>query len=811
MSPRTTLSKHLVPYSILLEDSGVMLLRRPGYFGPLSRFAWGCLWEVTPLDIDLMPESEIERAADDVKALILSLRVGSTLDVRLDIRPLTRVPAWEAAHRGQTDPDTELMREHIASGMPHTPGTGRMRLSECRVTVSYRYPVSGQTRPLREALAVLAHLKPWGQAQAEQQLIARLEADFANQLARYESDVAGIERSLRLLDLSPKRLEGADVVSALNRAAGPEPTRACVYEPGVEIGEQIHLPYLLGDAWVQTPSHTASVYTLERSVARTFAGMLGSTRTPEVKVHGLRLAELGVPLSVAVTIMVRDQAKKQAALSLKHAFASLQVRGGLGEQRPETQRQTDALADLIAAMSDGSEQVHHTMVSAVLWHPDGATPADAIFRKMSLDMGLQWYREPFIASTLFLRGLPLGCDPDFPSESLVRRSRQIVTRTLARLVPLWGSFRGSQTPTALYVNRRGEPVFVDFFDRTSPHVTIVGKSRRGKSAFLNTYLSQVSDHDYLTYLVDRYGSYDELARRKGGHLTRFSPDHHVCIGPMDGPLDSRHRQHMAMILEEMSMAGLRDHRVTPDERTRIGNYLEEWALKGPMTLTLSDFGAYLASMGEGFSRRLRLRLGPYMGEGRYAPFVDGPNQLGMRESGLWVGDIAGLEDFPDLQAVIIASLFTSLERHLTNPDLIHLKKILAADEVSFLLRNPQAAEFLRKLAVALARFFCSFVLISQSMSDFLTELGSAAVKMADTHIFFNLGRQELYEISEVFKLSEHTVDTIVNLRRFEDCSECVIRYEEGEGGAGVIRVVPPPAFITAIDQSAAHRQARGDL
>ena len=42
----------------------------------------------------------------------------------------------------------------------------------------------------------------------------------------------------------------------------------------------------------------------------------------------------------------------------------------------------------------------------------------------------------------------------------------------------------------------------------------------------------------------------------------------------------------------------------------------------------------------------------------------------------------------------------------------------------------------RKLAVALARFFCSFVLISQSMRDFLTELGSAAVKMADTHIFF---------------------------------------------------------------------------
>jgi hypothetical protein len=142
--------------------------------------------------------------------------------------------------------------------------------------------------------------------------------------------------------------------------------------------------------------------------------------------------------------------------------------------------------------------------------------------------------------------------------------------------------------------------------------------------------------------------------------------------------------------------------------------------------------------------------------------------------------------------------------------LIGTRKILAADEVSFLIRNPQAAEFLRKLAVALARFFASFVLISQSMSDFLTDLGSAAVKMSDTHIFFNLGRQELHEISDVFKLSEHTADTIVNLRKYDDCSEAVIRFEEGEVGAGVIRVVPPPEFITAIGQSEAHRRARGE-
>jgi len=803
-------SNMLLPYGTMLDDKGIVLLHRPAKFGPLSRFALGCVFEVTPLDIDLLSESEVERAAADVKALILNLKPSAILDVRLDMRPITNVPAWDKAHETQHDPDTQLVREHIANGMPHTPGASPMRLTECKVTIGYRYPLKGNTRQIRQILDVLAQIKPWGNAAAATVLKERLEAEFNEQLVAFESTVTGIERSLRLLDLTPVRLDGTGLISALNRAAGPDATAPTVYDPDMSIGEQIHVPYDLGDTTIKTVNHTATVYTLERSAADAFAGILGACRTPEVNVHGLPLGELGTPLSIAVTIMVKDQARKRTTLSLKHSLANLLKVGGLGEERKDAEQQVDALGELIAAMADGSEQVHDAMVSAVLWTRNGETLTDSLFQKMSLDMAIHWYKEPFIASTLFLRGLPIGCDPGFPNENFVRRSRQIATRTLARLVPLWGAFQGSRTPTALYVNRRGEPVFFDLFDRTgTPHMTIVGKSRRGKSAFLNTYINQISPDDYLVYILDRYGSYDEMARRRKGKLVKFNATTPICIGPMEGALDARHCQHMAMIIEEMAMAGFQDQHVSPDERTLIGNYIQDWALKGPTAQTMSDFVAYLGSNGDTFARQLQLLLGPYIKDGRYAPFIDGPNQLGIADSSFWVADIAGLEDFPELQSIIIASLFTSLERHITNSDLMNIRKILAADEVSFLIRNPQAAEFLRKLAVALARFFASFVLISQSMSDFLTDLGSAAVKMSDTHIFFNLGRQELHEISEVFKLSEHTADSIVSLRKYEDCSECVIRFEEGEGGAGIIRVVPPPEFIQAIGQSEAHRAARG--
>ena len=544
MASAATLSETLLPHGVMFDDRKIVLLHRPHHFGPLDRFALGVVWEATPLNIDLLPEGELNRAADDVKALILSLDPGVTLDVRLDMRPIFSVPKWEDAHEGQDDDDIRLMREHIAGGMPHTPGkTGQRGLTECRVTIGYRKPVEAHTRTVRDLMDVWSQLKPYGNAEAEATLNARLQQAFETQLLGFEEEINSIERALTLLDMQPVRLGGQEMIEALNRASSPRATERALYESGAPISGQVELPNLFNDNHVKSREYTGTVYTLERSVAYCWPGILGSARTPEVKIHGLSLGELRVPVSISVTIMIKKQEKKKAALSFKHAAASLHMRGTAGEERPETKKQQAAIGSLIEDMSDGSEQVHDTMVSAVIWNKAGEVPVNRLFEKMSLDMGFHWYREPFIAGTLFCRGLPLGCDPGFPSEFYVRRSRQMITRTLARLVPLWGSFRGGakQSPTAVYLNQLGEPIFFDLFDHTSPHVVIAGKTGYGKSALLNTYRSQVK-HNYLTFILDRFGSYDELARREKAPLLKFSQDNIFSIGLMDGPLDEVHRQ-----------------------------------------------------------------------------------------------------------------------------------------------------------------------------------------------------------------------------------------------------------------------------
>jgi hypothetical protein len=801
------LAAQALPYGPLL-DQGVVVLHRPGEFGPLSRFALGCVWEITPLNIDLLDESVILQQAQDVKALLLHVPPDSVLDVRLDVRPTNRIPSWEDDRASWTDPHTALIREHIHSGMPHRPGHLQMGLTEVTVTVGFRMPVVATSTPARHVLDAMRALCVWRDAAISAALHERLHALFQAHLLQFLSHADALEMSLRLLGVSPRRLQTHDLVATLNRALSPHPTPNPFFDPDAPLCDQVESPGTWAPNQLATDTHRAHVYVLKKSVGVSYPGMLSAARPPGVAIEGLKVAALRTPVSLVTVIHASAQAWTQKILEIKHMLASVQIQGLLGETRQDTEAKAEDLGELVAAMASGAEHVYDTTVAAVVWHAHGTPPADEVLLRASRALDLDWYREPYLADTLFARTLPMGCDPHYPTEFFTRRARKIPTRTIARLMPVWGAIRSVREPASVYVNRLGEPFFFNLFDRFGAHHTIItGATRRGKSSFLNTHLDQVlPGGEYLAFILDRYGSYDVLAARHQGKLLKFTPENPICIGPFDGDLSPRHREHLQMVIEEMALAGFRDAHVTPDERVAIGDFIAAWAMTGPQQLVLSDFLNFLRTRTESFADRLTRLLSPYAGDGRYAPYVDGPSELGLADAPLWVADIAGLEDMPAIQSVVIAILFTRLEQHVCAPERHRFKKILAADEVSFLLRNQQSAEFLRTLSVALARFFTSFILISQQMSDFLTELGRASVKNADTHIFFNLSYEELSEIQEVFNLSDHMVETIASLRLYEDCSECVVRVRDGD--AGVIRVVPPPAFIRAIGQTWQHVEAR---
>ena len=103
-------------------------------------------------------------------------------------------------------------------------------------------------------------------------------------------------------------------------------------------------------------------------------------------------------------------------------------------------------------------------------------------------LGADGLKEDKIGDTLFLTCLPLNFD--YTYEKFIRRTKRLLSDNLSDMVPLYGSFRGTKTPATLYVNRRGEPVCIDFFDSDiNPHGLLIGSSLLTSIIFFCIWIS----------------------------------------------------------------------------------------------------------------------------------------------------------------------------------------------------------------------------------------------------------------------------------------------------------------------------------
>ena len=234
-----------LPYGLQLSD-GAVLLHRPAEFGPLARFAVGFVYQVFPINIDLLSETEILRMADDVRAILSHLPEGSVLDVRLDYRPKYSAQEWESIREGMGDEHMNLIREHIAAGMPHRPGFNPMSLMECAVTVGFRYALSDKSPVVAGLIDGLRQLAFWRASAVTDEIQHRIETEFQSALNEALTHADSVESGLRQLEMEPERLTGEGLISALNRAMGPEGARPTLYNADELLADQLQPPTVMG-------------------------------------------------------------------------------------------------------------------------------------------------------------------------------------------------------------------------------------------------------------------------------------------------------------------------------------------------------------------------------------------------------------------------------------------------------------------------------------------------------------------------------------------------------------------------------------
>ncbi|RKS70694.1 hypothetical protein BZB76_5170 [Actinomadura pelletieri DSM 43383] len=212
---------------------------------------------------------------------------------------------------------------------------------------------------------------------------------------------------------------------------------------------------------------------------------------------------------------------------------------------------------------------------------------------------------------------------------------------------------------------------------------------------------------------------------------------HTLIGVLlDEPLDPASKAALdRAIVEVYARAG-----ITSDPRT--------WTRPAPL---LADLATALRDDTEDpRAGEVAARLAPFV-TGTHRDLFDGPTTT--RPDGHLL--VFSLRDLPDeLRAAGTLLALDAVWRRVSNPR-DRKRRLVVVDEAWLLMREPDGAKFLFRLAKSARKYWCALAVVTQDAADLLgTGLGQAVVANATTQILLRQAPQAIDAVGDAFNLSE---------------------------------------------------------
>ncbi|MCP3800724.1 ATP-binding protein [Allokutzneria sp. A3M-2-11 16] len=308
----------------------------------------------------------------------------------------------------------------------------------------------------------------------------------------------------------------------------------------------------------------------------------------------------------------------------------------------------------------------------------------------------------------------------------------------------------------------------DVFACDNYNTVILGRSGAGKSYWVKTAVLRAQYRGIHAVIVDPEDEYGRMARAVGGTVLdigapgiRFNPfDLPVHVG-LDGrrsaPRDALTRQTLFL---QTAIAVMCDGTLTAHENAVLDTaitttYAHAGITSDPRTWTrpaplLRDLAEVLRTDGGAVAADLVARLHPYT-HGSASELFAGPTTA--RTDGHLV--VFSLRQLPDeLKSVGTLLVLNDIWRTIANPAL-RRRRLVVVDEAWLLMRLPEGARFLFRMAKTFRKYWAGLTLASQDTADVLgSELGRAVIANSATQILLRQATQAIAEVTDTFSLSE---------------------------------------------------------
>ena len=630
----------------------------------------------------------------------------------------------------------------------------------------------------------------------------RIDAEFNNSLNQFEKTIDITEGVFSACGIKFTRIAEESLAQILYTILNPRRSEIIpqvAFRPQEYLRDQVlyNAPEFTGKGFIFEDRHTR-VVSLKELPYETQPGMF----TREI-IRGIRFCLLDYlkRFIFVVNFTVPSSLDALARIKLQKGFAFMQRFTFMGDRSVEAMEKKDELDTVIKETFAAGKRIVYPSFYFIAVEDSAEqaeTAADNILTVLNR-LGCEGLKEEIIAASLFLQCLPLCFN--HTHDRFVRRAKRMLSSNFVDMLPLYGSFQGTKTPAQMYYNRRGEPVFFDFFDSNiNCHGIAVGASGAGKSFWMNSLILDQTRLDAHFFIIDKGDSYKKLCEALGGQYIRFELNSPLTINPFARFPDAEYLAFLMTVLTTMASGGDERDRLVKEEEGLLQKAVLEAYEKNKVShkeVTLSDVTGILKSSqfndglyGEKIGQRLALKLSPFVKGGQYGAFFDGPNTFDF--SGQFtVFELANLSSYKDLQLVVLLNLIFFITNFVFLPEMKPKRKFLVIDEAWSLLKMKNTAAFIEESFRTFRKSRCSVIAVTQELNDLISqESGKAIISNAANKIFLKQEAGIVDSLKEKIGLSEDAIKMIKSLEMIKGkFSEALVMTDTA---AGVIRLVPDP-------------------
>lgn len=372
----------------------------------------------------------------------------------------------------------------------------------------------------------------------------------------------------------------------------------------------------------------------------------------------------------------------------------------------------------------GLVEIYHqlTLFTDLNKGDQASNAAEAVFRSK----GWAIRNDRFMQIQGFLANLPLSYDCHLADDMRqMKRTRTLTEWNAVQMLPVVGEWQGTDTPTMMFLGRRGQLMFFDPFDNKQGNynVAIAATSGAGKSFLLNEIATSTVGSGGRCWIIDVGRSYERTCKLLGGQFIEFSEQVSPVINPFTH-ITSFDDDEVVMLKQVVAQAAAPSRPLNDLENAWIEQALyQAWRSKGSKA-TFTTVADFLLSNDDVRARDLGNMLFPYTKDGVYAKFFEGDATLNFN-SDFVVLELEELKSRKDLQSVVllIVMLRISNEMYLGERD---RRKICIIDEAWDLMGGGTAAQFIETGYRRVRKYGGSFMTATQSVNDYYANDGSRA-------------------------------------------------------------------------------------